>query len=217
MLNQLQSRPGFCGFKVPRSCPPISHLGFADDILIFSSASSSSLKLLMKMLARYESVSEQSINAAKSDFMVHSTLPRNRRAIIQRITGFSQKEFPVRYLGCWLFVGRQRQAFFQDLSNSVLSKISSWKNRLLSPGGKIVLLKHVLASILFHLLAVVSPTKSILTIIERLFANFLWGSDEDVVKHHWIRWRDLCAAKEEGGVGLCSMTDVLKAFSVKLW
>lgn len=38
-----------------------------------------------------------------------------------------------------------------------------------------------------------------------------------MAKHHWIRWRDLCAAKEEGGVGLRSITDVVKAFSVKLW
>ena len=74
MLNQLLSRPSFCGFKVPRSCHPISHLGFADDILIFSSASTSPLKLLMGTLARYESVSGQSKNAANSGFMVHSML-----------------------------------------------------------------------------------------------------------------------------------------------
>ncbi|XP_027158394.1 uncharacterized protein LOC113760014 [Coffea eugenioides] len=47
LLNQLHLHPGFGGFKVPRACPPITHLGFADDILIFSSAAASSLKLLM--------------------------------------------------------------------------------------------------------------------------------------------------------------------------
>ncbi|XP_027155499.1 uncharacterized protein LOC113771322 [Coffea eugenioides] len=177
----------------------------------------SSLKLLMETLARYEGVSGQSINAAKSGFMVHSTLSRGRRAIIQRITGFSQKEFPVRYLGCPLFVGRQKKAFFQDLSNVVYSKISSWKNRLLSPGGKVVLIKHVLSLIPLHLLAMVHTPKSTLVTIERLFVNFLWGSVEGIAKHHWICWRDLCAAKEKGEVGFRSLSDVVKAFSVKLW
>ncbi|XP_071909727.1 uncharacterized protein [Coffea arabica] len=184
LLNQLQLHPRFCGFKVHRACPPITHLGFMDDILIFSSASALSLKLLMETLARYESVSGQRINATKSGFMVHSTMPRGRRAAIQRITGFSQKVFH--------------------------------KNRLLSPGGKIVLIKHLLSSTPLHLLAGVSPPKSILATVERLFANFLWGIDEGESKHHWICWKDLCAAKEEGGVGLRSMADVVNAFSVKL-
>ncbi|XP_071917243.1 uncharacterized protein [Coffea arabica] len=211
-----QECPGFCGFKVPRACPSITHLGFADDILIFSSASTTSLKLLMETLVRYESISGQSINTAKSEFMVHSTLSRGRRALIQRITGFSKKEFPVRYLSCPLFVRRQKKDFFQDLSNMVYSKISSWKNRLLSPGSKVVLIKYVLSSIPLHLLGMVHPPKSTLVIIERLFANFLWGSAEGIAKHHWIRWRDLCAAKEEGGLGFRSLFDVVRAFSVKL-
>ena len=87
---------------------------------------------------------------------------------------------------------------------------------MLSPGGKIVLIKHLLSSIPLHLLAGVSPPKSILATVERLFANFLWGTDESESKHHWICWKDLCAAKEEGGVGLRSMADVVNAFSVKL-
>ena len=98
----------------------------------------------------------------------------------------------------------------------VHSKINSWKNRLLSPGGKIVLTKHVLSSIPLHLLVAVSPLKSILATVERLFANFLWGTDDGAFQYHWIRWKDLCATKEEDGVCLWSMVDVVNAFSVKL-
>ena len=97
------------------------------------------------------------------------------------------------------------------------AKIASWQNRLLSFGGKIVLIKHVLSSIPLHLLATVSPPKSILTAVERIFSNFLWGAVEGVAKHHWIGWKELCAPREEGGVGFRSMTDVVSAFSVKLW
>lgn len=56
LLNQLLLNPCFHGFKVPRDCSRVSHLRFADDILIFSSASSAPLKLLIETLARYESI-----------------------------------------------------------------------------------------------------------------------------------------------------------------
>ena len=77
-----------------------------DDILIFSSASAASLKVLMETLARHESIASQRINVSKSGFMVHSKMSRSKRVLIQRIRGFSYKEFPVHYLGCPLFVGR---------------------------------------------------------------------------------------------------------------
>jgi len=37
-LNRLVLQPGFVGLKVPRGCPALSHLAFADDVLVFSSA-----------------------------------------------------------------------------------------------------------------------------------------------------------------------------------
>ena len=37
------------------------------------------------------------------------------------------------------------------------------------------------------------------------------------LKYHWIRWKDLCAPKEEGGLGFRSLDDVFNVFSIKLW
>ncbi|XP_027150296.1 uncharacterized protein LOC113750530 [Coffea eugenioides] len=44
-LNQLVHQRGFQGFSVPRGCPTITHLGYADDVLIFSSATATFLHL----------------------------------------------------------------------------------------------------------------------------------------------------------------------------
>ena len=84
-------------------------------------------------------------------------------------------------------------------------------------GGKVVLIKNVLSSIPLHLLATVSPPKSVFAYLERLFANFFWGSVDGDLKYHWIRWEDLCVPKEEGGIGFRSLEDVFHAFSIKLW
>lgn len=66
---------------------------YADDILIFSSTSSSSLQSIMGVLRGYESVSDQKVNASKSRYLVHSNMSSSRRVLIERIKGFSFKIF----------------------------------------------------------------------------------------------------------------------------
>ncbi|XP_071939025.1 uncharacterized protein [Coffea arabica] len=81
---QEESHRGFQGFHVPRGCPQVSHLGYADDVLIFSSASMKSLKLVKQVLTDYEAVFGQRINARKSCFLVHPTVSPSKRLGIQR-------------------------------------------------------------------------------------------------------------------------------------
>ncbi|KAG5630357.1 hypothetical protein H5410_002074 [Solanum commersonii] len=47
--------------------------------------------------------------------------------------------------------------------------------RLLSFGGKVVLINHVLQSLPIYLLSVMTPPKCIIYDIHRIFANFLWN------------------------------------------
>ena len=46
----------------------------------------------------YEKASGQLINSQKSCYLAHSRLPLSRHRVIQRITQFSYKLFPVKYL-----------------------------------------------------------------------------------------------------------------------
>nr|XP_027082134.1 uncharacterized protein LOC113704429 [Coffea arabica] len=216
-LNSLPCFRGFHGFSVPRGCPLVTHLGYADDVLVFSSASAGSLKLVKRVLTNYEAVSGQRINAGKSCFLVHPKVGLSRRMAIQRLTGFMYKPFPIKYLGFPLYCGRRKKEFFGGLCQAVLLRIQSWQNRVLSQGGKIVLLKHVLSSMPIHLLMAASPPKAIFQELEGMFANFLWGASEGGPKYHWIRWQDLCVPQDAGGVGLRQLEDVYKSFSIKLW
>ncbi|XP_027152155.1 uncharacterized protein LOC113758673 [Coffea eugenioides] len=216
-LNNLVMQSGFVGFKVPYACPSITHLSFADDVLIFSNGSSHSLKNIMQVLKEYQMCSGQLINVQKSCYLVHPSVSLARRRVIERITTFAWKSFPIRYLGFSLYLGRCKSSYFGEVCQSILAKIMSWKSRLLSFGGKIVLIKHVLASMPVHLLsAAVIPGKVFRT-IEQAFSTFLWGSTQEESKFHWIRWSQMCYPVDEGGVGFHRIQDVYKAFSFKLW
>ncbi|KAG5580297.1 hypothetical protein H5410_050924 [Solanum commersonii] len=106
--------------------------------------------------------SGQRINSDKSHFMVHNSAFNSTVDRIKRITGFKQREGPLTYLGCPLFVGRPRIIYFSDLINKVLCRITGWQTRLLSYGGRAILVKHVLQSLPIHLLLAVTPPGTVL-------------------------------------------------------
>ena len=186
-------------------------------MIIFSNGGRSSLARLKQVLDEYSRASGQRINSQKSCFLTHSEFPPRQAAAAGRILGFQRQAFPVRYLGCPLYVGRRKKVYFTDMYNAVVARILSWKNQLLSVGGRIVLVQSVLASMPIHLLVAASPPQGVMGAVERLFADFLWGPSDGGSKLHWIGWKDICRPWEEGGVGLRTLKGVHDSLSVKLW
>ncbi|XP_027156179.1 uncharacterized protein LOC113756908 [Coffea eugenioides] len=216
-LNNVVAQAGFMGFKVPLGCSPVTHLAFADDVLIFTNRSARALRNIIRVLELYQSSSGQQVNGQKSGYVVQPSTPIARWRTIERITGFPQLQSPIRYLGFPLYLGRSKASDFGEVSHAVLGRILSWKSKLLFQGGKLVLIKHVLSSIPLHLLSAAVLPASVFSMIEKVCSNFLWGSSEGGPRYHWIRWDQLCFPTEEGGVGFRQLRDVYTAFSLKLW
>ncbi|XP_027077095.1 uncharacterized protein [Coffea arabica] len=216
-LNSLVGQRGFLPFKVPTSCPIVTHLAYADDVIIFCSGVKRTLKKVMSVLENYCCVSGQQLNSQKSCFVDHDALTLPRKRVISQISGFQAKSLPLRYLGCTLYSGRRKSSYFSDICTSVAKRILSWKEKLLSSGGRLVLLKNVLSSLPIHVLAATTPPKGVLRTLEKAFANFLWGTTDKGSRYHWIAWDSLCKPYAEGGVGVRALTDVFNAFSLKLW
>ncbi|XP_060216516.1 uncharacterized protein LOC132643998 [Lycium barbarum] len=138
----------------------------------------------------YEQMSGQFINRGKSSFYMHS---------------------------CPITHARKRKADYSDLIKKVKDKLAAWKGRLLSFGGKAVLISSVLLSMPIHLLSAIRPPKGVIYDLHRVFARFYWNNSEEGRKRHWSSWMNLCLPKEEGGVGFRSLFDVSKALCDKLW
>ncbi|KAL2519542.1 RNA-directed DNA polymerase (reverse transcriptase)-related family protein [Abeliophyllum distichum] len=103
------------------------------------------------------------------------------------------------------------------LLEKVRSRISGWASRLLSPGGRITLIRSVLSSLPLYLLQILKPPKAVLKKLESIFARFLWDSKDHTHRLHWKRWKDLCLPTEEGGLGFRRLQDLFDTFSLKLW
>lgn len=152
LLNGLYQNTNFHGFYMEKRGPQINHVSSADDIIIFTSGRSKSLKVIMKMLSTYENVSNQLINKRNSYFIIPENAFRSTAERVNRITGFMQKKDPFTYLGCLIYIRRQRVIYFSDMVSKVVARISGWQSMILSFGGKGTLAKHVLYSLPIHLL-----------------------------------------------------------------
>nr|XP_027127736.1 uncharacterized protein LOC113743841 [Coffea arabica] len=96
-LNSLNSHFGFVGFRVPRGCPPMTHLAFADNVLIFANGSSFSLKNIMQVMMLYQKSFGRLVNTQKCGYLVHPSTSPTHRMVIERLTGFSRQHFPLWY------------------------------------------------------------------------------------------------------------------------
>ena len=80
--------------------------------------------------------------------------------------------------------------------------MAGWKAKLLSPGGKLILIKHVLSSIPIHVLSVFDVPQRVINRIQSIMVNFLWGGAGDVKKRHWLSWDCVTSLWRRVGWGL---------------
>ncbi|XP_042056286.1 uncharacterized protein LOC121800861 [Salvia splendens] len=194
----------------------ISHLAYADDIIVFSQAQRASVLELVECLEHYMKVSGQKVNVGKSYFYLDKKHQSWAREVMEA-SGFQQRELPFLYLGVLIFRGPKKTSLFMFLQDKISARIHSWSHRNLSFGGRLTLIKSVLGALPIHIFQVLNPTKGALKQIEQVMARFLWGSCNTSRKTHWIKWQRVCLPIEEGGVGIRNLADVIEAFSIKMW
>ncbi|XP_019178346.1 PREDICTED: uncharacterized protein LOC109173561 [Ipomoea nil] len=204
-------------FTQAKGGPSVSHLSFADDVVIFASGKGDALETIMKTLEIYEGQSGQCVNKSKSGFYVHEGVGGETISRIERVTKYKHKVFPFTYLGCPIYRGRKRVSLFASLVEKIAAKCRGWHSRLLSQGGKSVLIKSVLQGMPMHIFSALDPPKAVIKQIEMIFANFFWGNADGKLKHHWSSWESMSKATENGGVGLTSIREMVAAAATKLW
>ncbi|GFY95894.1 hypothetical protein Acr_11g0002000 [Actinidia rufa] len=141
-LGSLRDNPDF-NFHPKCGGLKITHLAFADDLVLFSRGDPTSVSLLMENLNHFRDCSGLQISISKSCF--HSAgIEIADMEEIQRITGFSQGSFPFRYLGIPIANSRLTISQFSPLLDKISGYISVWVGANLSYAGKTELVKSVL-------------------------------------------------------------------------
>ncbi|GKD77254.1 putative RNA-directed DNA polymerase, eukaryota, reverse transcriptase zinc-binding domain protein [Tanacetum coccineum] len=101
---------------------------------------------------------------------------------------------------------------FYCASDKFKSKLSKWKASLLSIGGRFTLIKSVLGSLGIYYLSIFKALESVINILEKAHAKFFWGGSNGNNKMAWVKWDNVLASHDQGGLGIGS----LKAFNLAL-
>ncbi|XP_027166019.1 uncharacterized protein LOC113765985 [Coffea eugenioides] len=143
LLKQAEGDKRISGMKIRRIGPSMTHLFFTDDSLMFCKAEREKARELIQILRKYEKGSGQSINLEKSSVFFSSNVSHQRKGEVTQSLGTIQVTTQGKYLGLPMVITRSKQQVFGYIKGSISRRMNSWKNKLLSQGGKEVLLKAV--------------------------------------------------------------------------
>lgn len=107
------------GCAIARGAPAISHSLFVDDCYLFFRANKSEAGVMKRILERYECISGQMINYAKSSITFSSNTGGESRKDVCDQLGVAAVQNPGKYLGMPMFVGRKKIAKFSFLAEKV--------------------------------------------------------------------------------------------------
>ncbi|GKD81131.1 RNA-directed DNA polymerase, eukaryota, reverse transcriptase zinc-binding domain protein, partial [Tanacetum coccineum] len=121
----------------------ITHMCFADDLLVFCHGDPESVKVMKKSLDEFSGYSGLLPNLQKSTIFFGGLSSAEQQSIIN-IIPFSVGKLPVRYLGVPLLTKKLSISDCKPLISKVKTKISDWKNKALSYAGRVQLIASVL-------------------------------------------------------------------------
>ncbi|KAL0315332.1 UNVERIFIED_CONTAM: putative ribonuclease H protein [Sesamum radiatum] len=187
----------------------VSHLAYADDLMIFTTTCRQNMELLCDFLRAYERVSGQLINDSKSSFIVGRQASSLHTQAVQDVLGYQLKHLPVTYLGVPLYKGNRKACLFDPIISRLRDLLQGWAMTNLSHGGRLALIRSVLQATPLHLLQVIHLPKSVLITIERIFNGFFWAHIMGVStfigllrQRHIFRWRKtICQIPIAAGQG----------------
>ncbi|KAG7547838.1 Reverse transcriptase domain [Arabidopsis suecica] len=200
--NLLRSRfdAGYIHYHPNTSELSISHLMFADDVMVFFDGGSSSLHGISETLDDFASWSGLQVNKAKTLLYLAGT--EETEALTIARYGFPTGSLPVRYLGLPLMCRKLKISEYEPLMEKLSKRFRSWSVKCLSFAGRVQLIASVITGIVNFWLSTFMLPKGCVKKIESLCSRFLWAGCIDGSTGAKIAWSGVCLPKQEGGVGL---------------
>ncbi|GJR15370.1 RNA-directed DNA polymerase, eukaryota, reverse transcriptase zinc-binding domain protein [Tanacetum coccineum] len=152
----------------------ITHLCFADDLIMLSHGDMRSMATLKRALDKFSYISGLYPNLSKCT-MFCGSLDDDTKEEISSIFPFKEGKLLVRYLGVPLVTKKIGIAECNQLVEKVRQKLMYWGSVFLLP-------------------------KSVINEIEKLFKRFLWNNGDSSKGKAKVAWMDVCKPKDQGGL-----------------
>lgn len=172
-----------------------------DDSLIVGKASEHNVWGLKAILRCFELMSGLKVNFQKSDIIGINVEDHFLEAAA---SSFNCKicMVPFIYLGITLGANPRLAETWQSMVDKLRRRLSNWKRRNLSLGGRIVLINSVLTNLPIYYLSFMKAPKKVIKEMISIQRNFLWGGTCERKGIAWVKWSEVCRSKSSGGLGI---------------
>ncbi|GJZ95579.1 RNA-directed DNA polymerase, eukaryota [Tanacetum coccineum] len=192
----------------------ISHLFYVDDAVFIGEWSRGNLSRVMHALHCFSLASGLKINVHKSH-LLGVGIPNDTVAIVASDLGCSTMTTPFKYLGVMVGENMAKVSAWDDVVRKIKSRLSKWKIKTLSIGGRLTLLKSVLGATPIYWMSLFKVPNSVLASMEALRREFFNGAQSNEKKITWVNWPKVLSAKKHGGLGVSSFFALNRALLVK--
>lgn len=202
--------------KAARGGEVVSHLLFADDILLFTEATVDQVDCILDGLNKFCKASGHKINTGKSSVFFSPNIAEDAAQNLSAKLGIKQSAD----LGVYLEQNVQHQGHSNRANSRLLERVrgrlDGWKSKTLSLAGRLTLAKSVINSMgVFQMQVQRLPTYAHKK-LDSYVKSCVWGDSEHSKKTHLLSWETLCKPKENGGFGMKRAADMNKALLAKL-
>ncbi|GJW03090.1 RNA-directed DNA polymerase, eukaryota [Tanacetum coccineum] len=198
----------FNGIKLDNSVS-ISHLFYADDAVFVGQWCKKNINTLVHVLECFFRASGLRINMSKSKLMgLHVDSDKIKGAASK--LGCLTFKPPFTYLGSTVGGSMSRIQAWDDVVDRVSSRLSKWKMKMLSIGGRLTLG----STPIFHMSIYKAPL-GVLQKLESIRSHFFNGCAPNCYKASWVNWKNALASKEKGGLGIASLYDLNRGLMFK--
>ncbi|KAJ9551779.1 LOW QUALITY PROTEIN: hypothetical protein OSB04_015824 [Centaurea solstitialis] len=202
--------------KGVRQGDPLSSLHYADDALFLGEWSKRNLRNILKILQCFYRASGLRVNWRKS--AIHGIgVPSIEINEVANSLGCKVGNLPFTYLGIPIGDRMKKKRAWKTLFDKFRNKLSNWKAKILSSGGRLTLCKTVLGSLGTYLFSLFKAPSGVLKELERLRRKFFWGMSDGIKKIPWIRWDVVLNSKAKGGLDIGSLSAQNVAMLAKWW
>ncbi|XP_047251450.1 uncharacterized protein LOC124886623 [Capsicum annuum] len=159
----------------------ITHLCFADDLLLFARGDAQSLSLLKDKFNVFSTTFGLKANMSKSQVYFGGVEITVQQSIMQ-ILEYEKGDLPFKYLGMPFSSKKLTISQCMPLVNKITTKITTWMEKSLSYAGRVQLIKAVLFGIQAYSAQLCLLPKKIMKMIEAACRSYLWTGEANITK-----------------------------------